>query len=92
MKSETTVLLTALIIVVCGGVGTAQECQIGCQSKIDALKNEVAALDRALAQQVPYLESDPESLFLVSLRSVSRFFSTTSFWKNAFPDGPLARL
>jgi hypothetical protein len=56
MKSETTVLLTALIIVVCGGVGTAQECQIGCQSKIDALKNEVAALDRALAQQVPYVE------------------------------------
>jgi len=56
MKSETTVLLTALIIVVCCGVGTAQECQIGCQSKIDALKNEVAALDRALAQQVPYLE------------------------------------
>jgi hypothetical protein len=56
MKSETTVLLTALIIVICCGVGTAQECQIGCQSKIDALKNEVAALDRALAQQVPYLE------------------------------------
>ena len=35
------------------------------------------------------LKSDPESPFLVSLRSVSRFFSTTSFWKNAFPDGPL---
>src|SRR5713101_8656788 len=50
------VLLAVLIIVVCCGIGTAQECQIGCQSKIDALKNEVAALDRALAQQVPYLE------------------------------------
>ncbi len=56
MKSESPILLTVLIIVVCCGIGTAQECQIGCQSKIDALKNEVAALDRALAQQVPYLE------------------------------------
>jgi hypothetical protein len=50
------VLLTVLIIVVCCGIATAQECQIGCQSKIDTLKDEVAALDRALAQQVPYLE------------------------------------
>ena len=50
MKSESPVLLAVLIIVVCCGIGTAQECQIGCQSKIDALKNEVAALDRALAQ------------------------------------------
>jgi hypothetical protein len=54
MKSY--VLLTVLIIVVCCGIGTAQECQIGCESKIDTLKDEVAALDRALAQQVPYLE------------------------------------
>jgi hypothetical protein len=45
-----------LIIVVCSGIGTAQECQIGCQSKIDALKDEVAALERAFALQVPYLE------------------------------------
>ena len=51
------VLLTVLIIVVCCGIATAQECQIGCQSKIDTLKDEVAALDRALAQQVPYLEN-----------------------------------
>src|ERR1700716_566343 len=50
------VLLTVLIIVVCCGIGTAQECQIGCQSKIDTLKDEVAAFDRAFAQQVPYLE------------------------------------
>jgi hypothetical protein len=56
MKSERPILLTVLIIVVCCGIGIAQECQIGCQSKIDALKNEVAALDKALAQQVPYLE------------------------------------
>jgi eukaryotic-like serine/threonine-protein kinase len=35
------------------------------------------------------LESNPESLFLASLRSVSRFFSMSTFWKNAFPDGPL---
>ena len=55
MKSESRILLTVLIVV-CSGIGTAQECQIGCQSKIDALKNQVAALDRALAQQVPYLE------------------------------------
>jgi hypothetical protein len=38
------------------GIGTAQQCQIGCQSKIDILKDQVAALDRTLAQQVPYLE------------------------------------
>ena len=56
MKSESPVLLTVLIIVVCCGIGTAQECQIGCQSKIDALNDEVAALHRAFAQQVPYLE------------------------------------
>ena len=56
MKSESPILSTVLMIVVCCGIGTAQECQIGCQSKIDALQNEVAALDRALAQQVPYLE------------------------------------
>ena len=56
MKSERPILFTVLIIVVCCGIGTAQECQIGCQSKIDALKNEVAALDKALAQQVPYPE------------------------------------
>ena len=54
MKSY--VLLTVLIIVVFCGIGTAQECQIGCQSKIDALNDEVAALHRAFAQQVPYLE------------------------------------
>src|SRR5258708_3720898 len=56
MKSESPILLTVLIIVVCCGIGTAQECQIGCQSKIDALNDEVAALHRAFAQQVPYLE------------------------------------
>jgi len=56
MKSESPILLTVLIIVVCSGIGTAQECQIGCQSKIDALKDEVAALERAFALQVPYLE------------------------------------
>jgi|CZKR01.1.fsa_nt_gi hypothetical protein len=56
MKSESPILLTVLIIVVCSGIGTAQECQIGCQSKIDALKDEVAVLERAFAQQVPYLE------------------------------------
>jgi hypothetical protein len=56
MKSESLILLTVLIIVVCCGIGTAQECQIGCQSKIDALNDEVSALHRALAQQVPYLE------------------------------------
>jgi len=56
MKTESPILFTVLIIVVCCGIGTAQECQIGCQSKIDALKNEVAALDRAFAQQIPYLE------------------------------------
>jgi hypothetical protein len=55
MKSESPILLTVLIIVCCG-IGTAQECQIGCQSKIDALNDEVAALHRAFAQQVPYLE------------------------------------
>jgi len=54
MKSY--VLLT-LLIVISGGIGTAQECQIGCQSKIDTLKDEVAALNRAIAQQVPYLEN-----------------------------------
>jgi hypothetical protein len=41
---------------------------------------------------IPTLENDPESLFLVSLRSVSRFFSTGTFWKNAFPDGALGYL
>jgi len=56
MKSESPILLTVLIIVVCCGISTAQECQIGCQSKIDALRDEVAALERAFAQQVPYLE------------------------------------
>ena len=56
MKSESPILLTVLIIVGCCGMGTAQECQIGCQSKIDALNDEVAALRRAFAQQVPYLE------------------------------------
>jgi len=56
MKSKSHILLAVLIIFVCCEIGRAQECQIGCQSKIDALKNEVAALDRALAQQVPYLE------------------------------------
>ena len=54
MKSY--VLLTVLIVICCG-IGTAQECQIGCQSKINTLKDEVAALNRALAQQVPYLEN-----------------------------------
>jgi len=56
MKSESPILLTLLIIVFCCGIGRAQKCQIGCQSKIDALEGEVAALDRAFAQQVPYLE------------------------------------
>jgi len=56
MKSENPILLTLLIIVFCCGIGRAQKCQIGCQSKIDALEGEVAALDRAFAQQVPYLE------------------------------------
>ena len=49
-------VLFTVMIVICCGIGTAQECQIGCQRKIDTLKDEVAALDRALAQQVPYLE------------------------------------
>src|SRR5258708_37060855 len=56
MKSESPSLLPLLIIVFCCGIGRAQKCQIGCQSKIDALEGEVAALDRAFAQQVPYLE------------------------------------
>ena len=56
MKSENPILLTLLIIVFCCGIGRAQKCQIGCQSKIDALEGEVAALDRTFAQQVPYLE------------------------------------
>ena len=56
MKSESPILPTLFIILFCCGIGRAQECQIGCQSKIDALEGEVAALDRAFAQQVPYLE------------------------------------
>jgi len=40
-------------------------------------------------QDMGSLESDPKSLFLVSLRSVSRLFSMSTFARNAFPDGPL---
>ncbi len=38
MKSESPILLTLLIIVFCCGIGRAQKCQIGCQSKIAALE------------------------------------------------------
>src|SRR5260370_6721339 len=79
MKNESPILLTVLIIVVCCGIGTAQECQIGCQSKIDALKNEVAALDRALAQQVPYLEK-------FNLTPVQRDPSHSPFAEQALPN------
>jgi len=48
-------LLIALMIAVVSGTGTAQQCPIGCQSKIDALRNEVAALERG-SNQVPYFQ------------------------------------
>jgi hypothetical protein len=79
MKSY--VLLTVLIIFVCCGIGTAQECQIGCESKIDTLKDEVAALDRALAQQVPYLEK-------FNLTPVQQDPSHSPFAEQALPNYP----
>jgi hypothetical protein len=49
------ILLTVLTVVVCYGIGQAQQCPIGCQTKIDALQNQVAALQKAI-YQVPYLQ------------------------------------
>jgi len=44
-----------LMIMAVSGTATAQQCPIGCQSKIDALRNEVAALERG-SNQVPYFQ------------------------------------
>ena len=49
------ILLTVLTVVVCYGISQAQQCPIGCQTKIDALQNQVAALQKAI-YQVPYLQ------------------------------------
>lgn len=49
------ILLSVLTVVVCYGIGQAQQCPIGCQTKIDALQNQVAALQKAI-YQVPYLQ------------------------------------
>jgi hypothetical protein len=52
---KNSLLPAALTIALLSGLGTAQECPIGCQSKIDALRNEVAALERG-SNQVPYFQ------------------------------------
>lgn len=53
MKSH--ILFTVLTINVCCGIGQAQQCPTGCQMKIDALQNQLAALQRAISQ-APYLQ------------------------------------
>jgi hypothetical protein len=53
MKSS--LLPIVLTFAVVSGTGTAQQCPVGCQSKIDALRNEVAALEKG-SYQVPYLQ------------------------------------
>jgi hypothetical protein len=53
MKSS--LLSVVLMIATVSGTGMAQQCPIGCQSKIDALRNEVAALERG-SNQVPYFQ------------------------------------
>ena len=52
MKSS---LLSIMLTIVAAGTATAQQCPVGCQSKIDALRNEVAALERG-SNQVPYFQ------------------------------------
>jgi hypothetical protein len=53
MKSS--LLPIVVTIAVVSGTGTAQQWPVGCQSKIDALRNEVTALEKGF-NQVPYLQ------------------------------------
>lgn len=52
---RSSLLLIVLTIAVASETGTAQQCPVGCQSKIDALQNEVAALEKG-SNLVPYLQ------------------------------------
>ena len=52
---KNSLLPIALTLALLSSIGTAQQCPIGCQSKIDALRNEVAALERG-SNQVPYFQ------------------------------------
>jgi hypothetical protein len=49
------VLLALSIVVAYCGIGSAQRCPIGCESKIDALQNQAAAQEKAL-NEVPYIQ------------------------------------
>jgi hypothetical protein len=49
------ILLTVITVVFYSRICQAQQCPIGCEMKIDALQNQVAALQKAI-YQVPYLQ------------------------------------
>jgi len=49
------VLLVLSTVVAYCGIGSAQKCPIGCESKIDALQNQAAAQQKAL-NEVPYIQ------------------------------------
>ena len=53
MKSS--LLPVVLMIAFVSGTCTAQQCPVGCESKIDALRNEVGALEKE-SNQVPYFQ------------------------------------
>jgi hypothetical protein len=53
MKSLT--LLTLLTIFVYSGISHAQQCSPGCQAKVDALQNQVIALQAAISR-APFLQ------------------------------------
>jgi hypothetical protein len=49
------ILLTAITVVFYSRICEAQQCPVGCEMKIDALQNQVAAMQKAI-YQVPYLQ------------------------------------